>query len=162
MYDYENPQVASQNLDHLGLVGSACHDLGIARKLDNLLGVHEDRRVSPGQAIVAMIINGHGFSARRLYLTRHFFQDKPTALLLGANIAPEDVHYGLVERKRRARQETLAKAFEAHPERFVRGQPKAGTPPTEVWINKPKKENEQANKPSENSLNQNTILCKND
>lgn len=91
MHDYENPQVASQNLDHLGLVASACHDLGIARKLDNLLGVHEDRRVSPGLAVVAMIINGLGFSARRLYLTRHFFQDKPTALLLGADIAPEDL-----------------------------------------------------------------------
>lgn len=91
MNTFENHQVTSQHLDHLGLVASTCHDLGIADKLDNLLGVHKDRRVSPGQAIVAMIINGLGFSARRLYLTRHFFQDKPTQLLLGADIVPEDL-----------------------------------------------------------------------
>jgi transposase len=91
MLESENLQVASQKLDHLGLVAATCHDLGIADKVDALLTVHDDRRVSPGKAIVAMIINGLGFSSRRLYMTRQFFQDKPTHLLLGADISSEDL-----------------------------------------------------------------------
>ena len=79
-----------------------------------------------------------------------------------AYFTPEDVHYGQVERKREARQETLLKAFEAHPERFVKGVPQAAIPPQEVWINKPKKEVEQAINPVEYSLNQNAFLCKRD
>jgi putative transposase len=79
-----------------------------------------------------------------------------------AHFTPEDVHYGQVERKRTARQDALAKAYKAHPERFVKGLPQAAMPPQEVWINKPKKEVEQASNPFENSLNQNAILCKND
>ncbi len=77
-----------------------------------------------------------------------------------AHFTPQDVHYGQVERKREARQETLVRAFESHPERFVRGIPQAAVPPKEVWINKPKKEVEQDRKPIESTLNQNTILCK--
>jgi hypothetical protein len=67
-----------------------------------------------------------------------------------------------VEKKREARQGTLRKAFEAHPERFVKGAHQVAMPPREVWINKPKKEVEQAETPTGNSLNQNEILCKRD
>ena len=35
------------------------------------------------------------------------------------------------------RQETLQAAWDKHPERFVRGLPKAGTLPEAVWINPP-------------------------
>ncbi len=79
-----------------------------------------------------------------------------------AHFTPEDVHYGQIERKRKVRQEALMKAFAAHPERFVKGAPQAVVPPKEVWINKPKKEVEQAINPIEYSLNQNEILCKRD
>ena len=79
-----------------------------------------------------------------------------------AHFTPEDVHYGQVQQKREARQVTLVKAFEAHPERFVKGVPQATEPPKEVWINKPTKEVEPATNPTESSLNQNTILCKRD
>lgn len=92
MHEYdENQEVVSHPLDHLGLIAGVCEELGIADKIDKLIGVHEKRHVSPGKAIVAMIINGLGFSARRLYLTRHFFENKPTQLLLGADITPEDL-----------------------------------------------------------------------
>jgi putative transposase len=78
-----------------------------------------------------------------------------------AHFTPEDVHYGQVECRRRARQETLEKAYAAHPERFVKGAPTAAMPPTEVWINKPKdKEVENPETPTEPSLNENDFLCK--
>ena len=41
---------------------------------------------------------------------------------------------------RAQRQQVLQDAHTAHPERFVRGQPKALPLPKAVWINKPKEE----------------------
>ena len=37
------------------------------------------------------------------------------------------------------RKTTLAKAYEKHPERFVRGPSKPKKPPREAWINNPDK-----------------------
>lgn len=44
-----------------------------------------------GQAVVAMILNGLGFTNRRLYLTHQFFQTKPIEHLLGVQIKAEDL-----------------------------------------------------------------------
>ena len=52
-------------------------------------------------------------------------------------MTPHDVHYGLAEERRCRRQEVLARAYAAHPERFVRGMPGPAEIPREVWINKP-------------------------
>jgi len=52
-------------------------------------------------------------------------------------LTPADVHHGRAPAVLGARQRTLDAAYLAHPERFVRRPPEAGSPPTEVWINKP-------------------------
>jgi putative transposase len=54
-----------------------------------------------------------------------------------AMLTPSTVHHGRVEEVIAARQSALDAAFAAHPERFVNGPPRAGRPPTEVWINRP-------------------------
>jgi putative transposase len=53
-------------------------------------------------------------------------------------MTPFDVHYGLAETRLAAREAVLRKAFEATPERFVRGVPTPPALPREVWINKPR------------------------
>jgi putative transposase len=53
-------------------------------------------------------------------------------------LTPRDVHRGLADARIAERQITLQKAHAAHPERFLRGAPKAAMPPKEVWINKPR------------------------
>ena len=53
---------------------------------------------------------------------------------------PHDVHFGLAEEKRARRAEVLARAYDRHPERFVRGVPRPAALPKEVWINKPVRE----------------------
>lgn len=78
-------------LDHHGIVAAICKDLKIAERIDSHIPVHENRVVSPGQAIVAMIINGLGFSDRRLYLTHQFFESKPVEQLLNAPIQASDL-----------------------------------------------------------------------
>jgi transposase len=49
-------------------------------------------RVSVGTATVAMILNGLGFSNRRLYLVPQFFATKPVEHLLGPGITAEDLN----------------------------------------------------------------------
>ncbi len=63
------------------------------------------------------------------------FQHHHTGLGL---MTPATVHYGQATQVQKARQQVLEAAFQAHPERFVRGLPTAPALPEAVWINKPK------------------------
>ena len=55
-----------------------------------------------------------------------------------AMLTPESVHHNRHEVVLQARSALLARAYELHPERFVRGTPVVRSLPSEVWINKPK------------------------
>src|SRR5260370_13910855 len=50
------------------------------------------QRVSVGTATTAMVLNGLGFSNRRLYLVPQFYADKPVEHLLGSGILAEDLN----------------------------------------------------------------------
>ena len=52
-------------------------------------------------------------------------------------LTPATVHYGQAQAVLEQRQKVLQAAYIAHPERFVRGEPKPLSLPTEVWINEP-------------------------
>ncbi len=54
-----------------------------------------------------------------------------------ALLTPNDVHQGLAPVRLEQRRHTLAAAYAAHPERFVRGVPKAGSLPKASFINRP-------------------------
>ena len=53
-------------------------------------------------------------------------------------MTPAVVHHGLADAVYDHRQRVLQAAYEAHPERFVRGMPTPPELPKEVWINQPK------------------------
>ena len=57
-----------------------------------------------------------------------------------AMFTPADVHFDRATARHVARGTVLADAYAAHPERFVKGPPKAKLVPAKVWINEPKKE----------------------
>src|SRR5512143_321117 len=83
----------SHTLDHHGLVAGMVDELGLVGKIDAL--IHQDleqRRVSVGTAVKAMILLGLGFTQRALYLTPQFFADKPVARLLGAGLAADHLN----------------------------------------------------------------------
>jgi putative transposase len=52
-------------------------------------------------------------------------------------LTPADFHHGRGQERREQRSQILTKAFDARPERFVRGCPQPPAVPAEVWINKP-------------------------
>ncbi|HEY7974856.1 MAG TPA: IS1634 family transposase, partial [Ktedonobacterales bacterium] len=80
-----------ERLDHLGIVAGVCQEIGLAAYLDALSGPSQ-QQVSVGTATVAMILNGLGFSNRRLYLVSQFFATKPVEHLLGPGITAEMLH----------------------------------------------------------------------
>ena len=58
-----------ERLDHLGIVAGVCQEMGLVEYFDDL-DDHVHGRVILGQAVLAMALNGLGFSNRRLYLSR--------------------------------------------------------------------------------------------
>ncbi|OFW05952.1 MAG: integrase [Acidobacteria bacterium RIFCSPLOWO2_02_FULL_68_18] len=54
-------------------------------------------------------------------------------------LTPAVVHFGHAAPVRAHRQQVLAAAYAAHPERFVKGRPQPADLPTAVWINPPVK-----------------------
>lgn len=91
MTEVSQGQIQTAALDHLGLVAAICEDLKIAQRVDDRLHCDPQRKVSPGRAIVAMILNGLGFTNRRLYLTHQFFESKAIERLLGADLEAKDI-----------------------------------------------------------------------
>jgi transposase len=83
--------IRSERLDHLGIVAGVCQEIGLADYVDALAGPNA-QQVSVGTATVAMILNGLGFSNRRLYLVSQFFATKPVEHLLGAGITADLLH----------------------------------------------------------------------
>lgn len=83
-----NDELRTYAMDHHGLVASICKDLQISEKIDARIGNKDPRRiVSTGMAAIAMILNGLGFTNRRLYLTPQFFESKPVAQLFGKDVS---------------------------------------------------------------------------
>ncbi len=87
----------NERLDHLGVVAGVCEEIGLAAYLDRLAG-DTKHHVSMGTATVAMILNGLGFSNRRLSLMPQFFANKPVEHLLGPGIEATDLNDDCLDR----------------------------------------------------------------
>jgi len=84
---------SSKELNHLGLVSGMYDELGLGEVIDQLIPQDDEKRVlSIGQAVKAMVLNGLGFTNRALYLTPHFFKDKPVSHLIGEGIEAEHLN----------------------------------------------------------------------
>lgn len=92
MLEVAGEELETLSMDHHGLVASMCKELKIAARIDEKIFDNDIRQVvSPGQSVVAMILNGLGFTNRRLYLTHQFFEGKPVERLLDADIKASDL-----------------------------------------------------------------------
>ena len=89
----------SKILDHLGLVAGMFEELKIGDRIDEHIPQDfEEREVSVGQAVKAMVLNGFGFVQQRLYLTPQFFERVPTERLIGEGVRPEHLNHGVLGR----------------------------------------------------------------
>lgn len=81
-----------QDLDHLGIIAGIIDQLGLEQRVNDCLGIHPQQKVSPGQGVKAMILNGLGFVSAPLYLYGEFFSGKATGHLLGEGVEPEHLN----------------------------------------------------------------------
>lgn len=78
-----------KNIDHLGIVAGIIDEIGIVEVINERLGVDKREKITSGQVVKAMIINGLGMVSRPLYLFSQFFEDKAVEKLLGSQIKSE-------------------------------------------------------------------------
>ena len=87
-------EIKTETIDHHGLIAATCKELKIAERIDSIIYKTDTGRVvTPGESVVAMIINGLGFTNRRLYLTSQFFENKPVEKLIAPGLKSEDITY---------------------------------------------------------------------
>ncbi len=79
----------SKNFDHLGIVSVICDEIGIQEKIDSLIPPDPQVKMTLGECIKLMIINGLGFTSRPLYLEAQFFESRPVERFLGRDCSAE-------------------------------------------------------------------------
>ena len=79
-----------ERVDHHGIVAGIIHDLDLIRTIDSCVGVDKDEKVTTGEAMAAMIINGLGFTDRPLSLVPQFFENCPLDLLFRPGVCADD------------------------------------------------------------------------
>lgn len=103
-------------LGHLGLVAAMFDELEIGQQIDRAIPQDFDERiVSIGNAVKAMVLNGLGFVNKRLYLVPLFFETKPTERLIAPGIRPE--HLNDLRARARPRQPLRLRRKRALPRR---------------------------------------------
>src|SRR5260221_1831140 len=80
-----------EHLKHLGIVAEVCREIGVAEWLDAQEPGNR-QQVSVGTATVALVLNGLGFSNRRLYLVPALSGEKPVEHRVGSGILAEDLN----------------------------------------------------------------------
>lgn len=77
-------------MNHFGIVSGLCKELQLAENIDRLIIPDPQQRVTTGQAVVSMVLNGLGFSNRTLYLFPQFLENKPVNLLISPELEARD------------------------------------------------------------------------
>lgn len=83
-------EYGTERLDHLGIVAGICKQIELAKFIDETLPTPSGRKVSCGQATVAMVLNALGLTGRALYLMPEYMSNKPVEMLVGERLKAED------------------------------------------------------------------------
>ena len=67
------------NLDHLGVVAGIIDEIGIEQKINQLLGEQLPEKITGGQAVKGMLLNGLGLVSSPLYPLYLFIDILPTS-----------------------------------------------------------------------------------
>jgi len=91
-------KLSTLSLDHLGLVAGVFDDLGISEVIDESIPKTRDYKLQHSAIIKGLVINGLGFTERRLYIYPTYFKDLALEKLFGPGISPEDFNEDTVGR----------------------------------------------------------------
>ena len=87
-----------KSIDHLGIVAGTFQKLGLAQIIDRALPKIGQHRISNSQLILALILNGLGFTERRLYLFPDYCQNLDLERLIGPNITSDHINESVIGR----------------------------------------------------------------
>ncbi|MGA9097688.1 MAG: DUF4277 domain-containing protein [Methanotrichaceae archaeon] len=90
--------LSTLSLDHLGLVAGVFDELGISEVIDNSIPKTRVYKIPHSAIIKGLVINGLGFTERRLYIYPSYFKDLALEKLFGPGIALEDFNEDSVGR----------------------------------------------------------------
>ena len=86
------------SIDHLGLVAGTFDKLGLAPIIDRALPKIGQHKISSSQILLALLLNGLGFTERRLYLFPDYCQDLDLRRLLGSDITAKHLNESVIGR----------------------------------------------------------------
>lgn len=99
MEEQKNYKYKAETLEHLGLVAAMYDELKIGEIVDSLVPQDKkQRKITLGQILKAMVLNGLGFANSRLYLLSQFFENKPLDRLIGPDIKATSLNDDLLGR----------------------------------------------------------------
>lgn len=75
-----------ERLDHLGIVASTIKDLKLIELIDEKIKISSQEKITTGEAVAGMILNGLGFTSEPLYLSPEFFSTSRYQIYLTMSI----------------------------------------------------------------------------
>jgi transposase len=87
-----------ESIDHLGIVAGTFHKLGLGPIIDRALPKTGQHRISSSQILLALVLNGLGFTERRLYLFPDYCQNLDLERLIGPNITANHLNESVIGR----------------------------------------------------------------
>ena len=87
-----------KTIDHLGIVAGTFHKLGLPQIIDRALPKKGQHHISNSQIVLALIMNGLGFTERRLYLFPKYCQHLDLERLIGSDITPGQINESVIGR----------------------------------------------------------------
>ena len=84
--------IQTSSLAHYGIVAGIYDELGIGALIDSKIPKTSAYKVSHGDVVKSLIINGLGFVYIQLYLYPEFFENLPTERLFSPGILPEHLN----------------------------------------------------------------------
>ena len=63
----DHQEISIQNIDHLGIVAGLIDEIEIVKIINEKLGVDQRKKISSGQVVKALIMNGLGMVSLPLY-----------------------------------------------------------------------------------------------
>ena len=85
--------IKQQEVHYYGIISGICKKIGLVEEINGLTSSDPQRKVSVGQGVLALIINGMGLTmSKPMYLIPEFFRTKSTEILIGKGISPDDLN----------------------------------------------------------------------
>jgi transposase len=90
----ETEEVRVESLEHHGITAGYIDKLKLVERIDARLPMlkEDEAKLTHGQRVKAMIINGLGFTQNPIYLSPHFFENKALSILIGKGVEAEHIN----------------------------------------------------------------------